>query len=458
MADGIKKVSENVIIPKRALVITNPSVADNDAIEIGALQSNPESKGLKIKIAKNTYSLFDAAAFIMQGTITTPLLKDECVTEQKLGPKSVTEPKIADNAVSTRTVIDLNITEAKLAANSVTETKIANEAIINRHYKNKSITNDKIADNTIENIKLKDKTITNLKIANSTIIDTLIANKAIKNRHLDINSVNNENLIDASVYGNKIKLKGVEQRHLADNAVNTINILNGAVTGEKIPDKQIGSEHLKEQTVNTIHLANNSVTNIKLANLSVSTEKLVDKSVTLSKLGDDVTDLIGDPVQYDQNNDVRLRKNLYVNGDTEVTGTLTASRVYNATYMDLAEGYIPGEKLEAGDIVELRLDGKVYKASSNNNNATIVGVISNEYAHCLGATEEELLNGTKVAVGLIGKIHVKIKGKCNIGEKITVNKNGIGTVNNKSNLIVGKCLESKTTENEEKILCLIYPN
>lgn len=461
MADGIKKISENVVIPNRALVITNPQIADNDAIEIGALQSNPENKGLKIKVAKDSYSLFDASGLIMQGTIVTSLLADECVTEQKLAPKCVTEPKLADNAVSTRTIIDLNVTESKLAANSVTESKIADGAIVNRHYKDNSITNEKIADNTIENIKLKDKTITNLKIADATIIDTLIANKAIKNRHLDINSVNNENLIDFSVYGNKIKLKGVEQKHLADNAVNTINILNGAVTGDKIPEKQIGSEHLKEQAINTIHIADNSITNVKLANLSVSTDKLIDKSVTLNKLGDDVTKLIGDPVQYDQNNDVHLRNDLYVKGNTEVTGTLTASRVYNATYMDLAEGYIPGEKLSPGDIVEIRLDGKVYKALNENNNSTIVGVVSNEYAHCLGATEEELENGEKIAVGLIGKLHVNIIDECKIGDKITVFNDGVGIAvkeNKKCNRIIGKCLESKTTNKKDKVLCLIYPN
>lgn len=37
MAEGIKKISENVIINKRALVVTDPSVVDNTAISTGAL-------------------------------------------------------------------------------------------------------------------------------------------------------------------------------------------------------------------------------------------------------------------------------------------------------------------------------------------------------------------------------------------------------------------------------------
>ena len=37
MAEVIKKISENVIINKRALIVTDPSVTDNEAISIGAL-------------------------------------------------------------------------------------------------------------------------------------------------------------------------------------------------------------------------------------------------------------------------------------------------------------------------------------------------------------------------------------------------------------------------------------
>ena len=37
MAEGIKKISENVVIEKRALVVTDPSVIDNDAISVGTL-------------------------------------------------------------------------------------------------------------------------------------------------------------------------------------------------------------------------------------------------------------------------------------------------------------------------------------------------------------------------------------------------------------------------------------
>lgn len=37
MAEGIKKVSENVIMERRALTVTDPTVPDNKAISVGAL-------------------------------------------------------------------------------------------------------------------------------------------------------------------------------------------------------------------------------------------------------------------------------------------------------------------------------------------------------------------------------------------------------------------------------------
>lgn len=466
MADGIKKVSENVIVPKRALVITNPEVADNNAIEIGALQSNPNNKGLKIKTAKDTYSLFDAAYFIIPGSITTELLKDLCVTTAKLADKSVTEPKLADNAVSTRTLIDLAVTTSKLNNKSVIESKLADSAVSTRTIANLAINNSKIADNTIQNIKLEDKTITNSKIADATIVNSLLGNKCVTNPKVADKAIDNRTLADNSVYGTVIKDLAIENKHLAQGAVNSINILNGAVTGDKIPDKQIGDNHIKDDIINTNHITNGAITTIKLGDLSVTTTKLADNSITKDKLSDELVNLIGDPVQYDSNNDVELRKNLTVNGEVQVTGTLTAKKVYNATYMDIAEAYEPKEDeiYLPGDIVQLNEDGLLERADSSvtTKGYPIVGVVSDEYAACYGATEEELEAGTKIAVGLIGKVHVNVTGPVKLGDKVGLYKNGCATSVKNNNLvkdyIIGKALETNEEYGLKKVLCLIYPN
>lgn len=457
MAEGIKKISENVTVDKRALVITDPNVPDNDAIIIGALQSDPAKKGLRIKTAKNVYSLFDAASFIMPGTIITDLLADGSVTTIKLADKAVTEPKMADDAISSRTIIAGAVITDKLGDKAVTEPKIDDNAVVNRHYHDESISNNKIMINTIQNDRLFDKTITNKKIADGTIVSSLLADDCILNRHLSDNCITNDNFAIGCIFGNAIKDKGVEQRHLANNAVNTINVLNGAITGPKIADSSIEQRHLTFNAVTTINIEDFAITENKIANLSVGTTKIINKSITKEKLGDDVIGLIGDPVQYDQDNNVNLRKNLTVNGTIEAKGDINGARVYNAVFMDLAEAYIPGEHLEPGDIVEIREDGKVYKSSFLSH--TVVGVVSNQYATCFGATPKELEHGRKVAVGLIGKVPVKVLGAVKIGDKISIDSDGLGMVSKTDGMpIIGKALESNNKIGTKEVLCLIYPN
>lgn len=99
MAEGIKKVSENVIVPNRALIITNPTVPDNDAITIGTLQSNPAVRGLKIKTAKGTYSKLNAAEMLEELSITTELLNNQCVTQDKIANNAVGHDQLEDDSV-----------------------------------------------------------------------------------------------------------------------------------------------------------------------------------------------------------------------------------------------------------------------------------------------------------------------------------------------------------------------
>lgn len=99
MAEGIKKVSENVIVANRALVITNPSVPDNDAISIGALQSNPSKRGLKIKTSKGTYSKLRAPEVLENLSVTNALLAPECVTSDKIASNQIGHDHLNDDII-----------------------------------------------------------------------------------------------------------------------------------------------------------------------------------------------------------------------------------------------------------------------------------------------------------------------------------------------------------------------
>lgn len=465
MAEGIKKISENVIVENRALVVTNSTVPDNDAISIGALQSNPLERGLKIKTSKGVYSNFDAAKILEDLSITTNLVANNCITQIKIAPSAVGHEQIEDDSVC----------EWKLKANSVTRDKIKNEeviqgklavnSIINKNFTDNCITNPKIAENTIQNSKLEDYTITNKKIAQNTIINTCLADNSVSNSKINDNTIENNKYKDASIYGNKIANKAIKNAHLDINSVNSINILNGAVTGDKISDKSIYEKHIEDAQIIDRHIGQGAITETKIHDLAVSENKLKNKSVTMIKLGDDVIELIGDPVKYDKDNNVTLRKNLSVSGDIVANGTIKATKIYNAVFMDLAEAYVPAPDITfvPGDIVELREDGFVYKADSVSDNKTIVGVISNEYAQCFGATEDELATNQKVAVGMIGKVHVNVVGPVKIGEYIGACKDGIGVSKDldltlQPKHIIGKALESNDSHDPKKVLCLIFPN
>ena len=141
------------------------------------------------------------------------------------------------------------------------------------------------------------------------------------------------------------------------------------------------------------------------------------------------------------------------------TGDIEGNRVYFMTYQDLAEAYKPGEDMQPGDIVAMREDGLVYKANAFDQ--CVVGVISNEFANCLGATIEEIENGSKVAVGTIGKIHVSVRGPVKLGQQIHVigADSGIGSASWTTINSIGKALETIECGTNEinKVLVQIRP-
>ena len=140
------------------------------------------------------------------------------------------------------------------------------------------------------------------------------------------------------------------------------------------------------------------------------------------------------------------------NGNVNVTGTLTASQVYNAVYNDYAELFPKGEETEPGDIIALDClssDEKYIKARKGSK--LIVGVHSNEYAHLIGGEvppdgEDFIQYNLKkyIPIGLAGRLYVKVIGSIRRGDKITISKYpGIGEKStNSSDQIVGYALES----------------
>lgn len=401
MALGIKKITESVIEDGRSLVLIGKlsgdiiAILDNKAIPAGAVYASPNGT-LRIKDGENSQVRIDANTTLELQSITTQVIKD--------------------NAVTT----------AKILNDAVTANKILKDAVRTKHILNKNVTTDKINDAAVTTIKINDHAVVNEKIADAAVTTRNLFDKCVTNEKMANNSVRTEAILDRSVIGSKIAIANIANEHLAVDSVST----------EKIRD------------------------------LNITTAKLDNKCVTLPKVGDDVFTFIANSIKTYTDNEInKLEKRINdslptnwvlhdhlnsingQNGSTQLvnikcTGDIEGNRVFFMTYQDLAEGYVPGEMLDAGEIVAVHEDGKVYKAKDINE--CIVGVISEEFANCLGATHEELQHGEKIAVGMIGKIHVKVKGPVKLGQQIAIDPTepGIGIASNNIAYSIGKALES----------------
>jgi hypothetical protein len=408
LGKGIRKISENVIADKRSLLLVVSStddVVDTKAMPKGMLKVTHDTRGISIKINDGEYRRLNADETLDDNSVGTNLLKDSSITNIKIADKSIDSAKIMDGSIVT----------ASLKDDCVTSDKIANEAIGEMHLQENSIGGKALQKNSVAESHIRNRSITSAKIAEGTITYINIAENGIKA----------ENIRDGAITSNKIGENAIKNKNYAERSITGDKIGLGTIEGVNIGEKQIASGVIQDQAIITRTISNKSVTREKLAD---DIEMLITQTEQLKNV-----------VQHDG------RGNITGQGDgSTALGDVYAQRVYNIAYMDIAEGYVPGELLEPGDIVAMHEDGKVYKTKSIND--CIVGVVSNEYANCFGASKEELLSGAKVAVGLIGKIHVNVKGPVRLGQRISISSSdaGIGVANWMNTMNIGQALETKS--------------
>lgn len=461
--DGIKKLSETVTRPGRALLLTDKAIRDYEGIPNGTVRCDRQNKGLELKLGMNDWSKFDAFHVLLEGSIVTDLLANKSVTNPKIGDSAVDTRTLANDSVTTPKIKNLNVTTEKIKNAAVVTVKIADQNVTTSKIQDLGVTTEKIADLNVITSKIANEAVIESKIANSAVTNQKIMNLAVDNSKIANNTIEYEKYANQSIYGAKIKDGGVETIHLADYAVTTGKISTGAVTTGKIADRQVTSIKIAEKNIYNEHIFDNTLQENVFANESVNTRIIKNESVTAEKLDPSLRFKIEnadkDCIKYNDKDDVYIDRsnnsNLVVSGNIEAKG-----RVFNAVYKDLAEAYEPGEYLEPGDIVEYRqIDKKVYRASGKINN--VVGVISDEFAACFGSTLEELEDLVKIPVGLIGVVKVKVNGPIKAGDKVVVEKNGLGKASSNptsTQIIVGKALETDLDSGVRLIECLIYPN
>lgn len=220
--------------------------------------------------------------------------------------------------------------------------------------------------------------------------------------------------------------------------INYQNLVLGNSTGSMTYQ---GSDH-------TIRLSSTGTTSGLYISGSDGTNTILQNKITI----------IAAPAEFKMNNvTLNVGSNsteMRVNAThTEFTGTIRATKVYNAVYNDYAEAY---EKVDENDIVEpgdiICLDvptGKYRKIQSYSDAKLAVGVCSDTYAQLLGGeqgmSEEEILK-KYIPVGLAGRVYVKVDPDREIlpGDLLESNANGVAvkaySIEYSLGQIIGKAL------------------
>lgn len=478
MADGVKKINEFIMKDGRVIGITTPDYSASK-LEPGTLYIDPGTGKLKYVNAASGNKIweeFDPAVIFNQQTIVTSLLKDRSVTTQKLADKAVTTIKIGDKQLTTVKYADLSVTNGVLGNSSVDRNKIKDLEVITSKLQNLGVTTDKIKNLAVTSEKIALEDIFNKHIARRTIIHDRLAEKTLTRNEIKNAEIVEELLGPLSVTNSK----------LGTNSVSEVKILNNNVTHYKLGESAVYGSKVKERGIEDRHIANlhghkitdGTIRDVELAANSVTTSKILNLSVTMGKLDSSTQTLINEAIRVKTTQNIagsnvsntawckghmRIKAmsgqaHLKVDGNIQADGNITGARVYNPVFADIAEGYIPLGKLKPGDPVSLSEHGGLRVEKYNESNAQrFLGFISDEYANCYGADPAEIANGSKVAVALIGRIHVNkdlIIGDVKIGNRVCPTAGKFMACSKATGSSIGKIIDIIGN----KVLLQVYPS
>lgn len=487
---GIKKIDENVISAYRSLTITNPNLLDNSNWQVGTLKCDPANAGLSFKAnSSGDFSLFRATNLLAGESITSELIANETIRTEDLSDECVNNDKVAYGILGSKIAAG-TISVKEMGVNSIQNSSLINECVTDEKIKEGTILNRSLSDNCVESRNIVNGSINTDKLSRGAVTEEKIADGAITEGKIKDESITYKKIHPYTILGGEMNeindngmltmVKGniaqgtITNYNIANHTINSQNLMDGCVLNRCIGDNEIYGNKIRTKSILTSHIADGAITGAQIASNTIVTDNYTDRSVTLAKVDNEIANVVMNAVTYDINGNVQMlsadRCEVKIgsedafgasmgNGSLRVYGDIRADRVYNMAYSDLAEGYIPGEHLEPGDIVEIREDGKVYKSFSNGKRAAIVGVVSDEYAACYGATKEEILTKKKVPVALVGRVHVKCKGPIVIGDEIRINNiPGVGVTWSLNKHVIGTALETISEDGIHKVLCLVRPN
>ncbi len=152
-------------------------------------------------------------------------------------------------------------------------------------------------------------------------------------------------------------------------------------------------------------------------------------------------------------------------GNVTLSGTLTATKVYNAVYNDYAE-FFPrarGAITETGDIIACDDSStREQYVKATNQSKCIVGVQTEEFAQIIGGLQVpdgmDILDynlSYYIPIALAGRVHVKYVGKAIVGTKVVVSSApGVGRAwqeGDPDDQVVGVIVQPDTLESQRLV-------
>jgi len=143
-----------------------------------------------------------------------------------------------------------------------------------------------------------------------------------------------------------------------------------------------------------------------------------------------------------------------------IRGTWTIDAANGAslqsTYADLAERFYADAVYEVGTVVEIGGVNEITICTDDLSN-NVFGVISNTAAYLMNGTAGD--NDTHPAIALSGRVKVKVVGRVKKGDRLVSAGNGLArsaTVDEVNAFnVIGRALEDKNIDTEDKILAIV---
>lgn len=214
---------------------------------------------------------------ILQGTVSTPDLRDNAVTSAKIDPAVagtglgggggvalfVSVDNVTIEEAGGARVKDQGISTAKIADGAVTTIKIADQNVTTGKIADGAVTSVKIADQNVTTAKIADSNVTTVKIADSNVTTAKIADSAV-----------NENKLSTSVAGDGLSGGGGSplavnvDSSTIETSADTLRVKDGGITEAKLSSGVVSKLGQNIGIVTRAHLSINNTAFQDVVNVS----------------------------------------------------------------------------------------------------------------------------------------------------------------------------------------------